>query len=265
MLEQAAHVLATADPAAKCAIAERDLTGIAIKAAASDLAAPELPARPDRPELWSPSKMPKRRLGSESGRFTLLHAIAHIEYNAINLAFDMALRFHREIANLGLDAQSFVEDWVCVGQDEARHFQMVNVRLQELGGVYGDLPAHNGLWDAAKETEDSVAARLVVAPLVLEARGLDVTPGMIEKLISVGDPQSASILQTIYTEEIGHVETGAKWFEKVCTATGEDQEKFFKSILKQRFRGILKPPFNDEARAKAGLPKQFYAAESNPG
>ena len=206
---------------------------------------------------------PKRRLGSETGRFALLHAIAHIEFNAIDLAFDMALRFHDEITELGLDADTFINDWSGVGEDEARHFQMVNARLNELGGVYGDLPAHDGLWDAAKGTQDSVTARLVVAPLVLEARGLDVTPGMIKKLNSVGDHQSAKILETIYNEEIGHVETGARWFERVCNATGRDQEETFKSISKQRFRGILKPPFNDHARSKANLPRQFYAGDIN--
>lgn len=263
-LSIAARVLSLSDPTEKCATALGNTAYWPKLGPDGVFKPPAMPAKPDRPELKPPTEVPKRRLGNEAGRFALLHAIAHIEYNAINLAFDMALRFADEIDQLGLNADDFVNDWSKVGQDEARHFEMVNVRLSELGGAYGDLPAHDGLWDAAKSTEDTVTARLAVAPLVLEARGLDVTPGMIKKLTSVGDIPSAEVLGVIYREEIGHVEVGTKWFNRVCQAMGQDVEETFKVIVKQRFRGILKPPFNVEARTEAGLPQQFYSDDIVP-
>ncbi len=152
------------------------------------------------------------RLGSVQGRAALLHAVAHIEFNAINLAFDMAVRFAREADQLSLELREFVGDWIRVGGDEARHFGLIAARLKELGFRYGDFPAHDGLWEAAENTADNFLARLAVAPLILEARGLDVTPGMIRRLEGAGDNSSASILKVIYTDEIGHVACGERWF-----------------------------------------------------
>ena len=219
---------------------------------------PDRPARPEKPELAPPGEMPRRRFGSERGRATLLHAIAHIEFNAIDLAFDMAVRFAGEIHAMGLDASRFVTDWFAIGAEEALHFQMIARRLRELGYQYGDFPAHDGLWEAAQDTAGSVAARLVVAPMILEARGLDVTPMMRERLLKVGDEASAAILQKIFEDEIGHVAAGNRWFSAVCKVNGEDPGAKFTHLRQRHFNGQLKPPFNDDARSRAGLEKSYY-------
>ncbi len=219
---------------------------------------PDQPARPEKPDLVPPGRVARRRLGSPQGRAALLHAIAHIEFNAIDLAFDMAIRFVKEIAPLGLDDQAFVADWFGVGGDEARHFGMIEKRLVDFGTVYGDLPAHNGLWEAAEKTSNHLLARLVVAPLILEARGLDVTPGMITRLRGAGDHTSADLLEVIYREEIGHVACGKRWFHAVCKAQGKDPVLTFQSLRDEYFEGGLKPPFNHEARQQAGLLREYY-------
>ena len=219
---------------------------------------PDRPARPKFPVLVSPIDVPKRKLGSPEGRGALLHAIAHIEFNAIDLAFDMAARFAGEIENLGLDGGQFLADWIGVGGEEALHFSMVENRLRELGTSYGEHPAHDGLWEAALETSDMVLARLAIAPMVLEARGLDVTPGMIAKLQAQGDSQSAAVLERIYTDEIGHVQTGTKWFRQVCKAKNCEPIQQFQALVSERFKGQLKEPFNHGARAEAGIELAFY-------
>ena len=208
--------------------------------------------------LSPPAAVPRRRLGSEKGRITLLHAIAHIEFNAIDLAFDMAARFASAIHDYGLDAGEFVADWFGVGGDEARHFQMVNDRLADLGATYGDFPAHDGLWEAAEKTAEDVSARLAIAPLILEARGLDVTPAMIDKLRQVGDDESANVLHVIYNDEIGHVACGKRWFDRLCFILDLKPAQFFHENRQKYFNGELKAPFNHEARAKAGLDRSFY-------
>ena len=222
----------------------------------SDTRPPDRPSRPAKPELLPPGQMPRRRLGSVHGRQALLHAIAHIELNAIDLAFDMLARFNGDIPVR--DRHEFVSDWISVGDDEARHFMMIQNRLLEMESHYGALPAHDGLWEAAEATSDDVLARLAIAPLVLEARGLDVTPGMIRNLTSVADPASASLLQTIYDEEIGHVAIGAKWLKKLATAKGKDPAECFRQYVSERFTGTLKEPFNHDARELAGLERHFY-------
>ena len=232
------------------------------------VAVPDRPARPETPALVPPGKVKRRRLTSPAGRFALLHAVAHIEFNAIDLAFDLIARFGADPRIADMARAAFITDWIGVGDDEARHFMMVRERLGELGGDYGDLPAHDGLWSAAEATADDLAARLAIAPMVLEARGLDVTPGMIERLRGAGDPASAAPLETIYAEEIGHVACGRRWFEHVCAREGEDPQVRFQTLVSERFKGGLKPPFNAEARERAGLPEDFYAplvAESARG
>ncbi len=219
---------------------------------------PKAPARPDRPALVAPGKVPRRRLGSAEGRVALLHAIAHIEFNAIDLAIDMAVRFWPAIASLGLDARAFRQDWIGIAAEEAIHFGLVEDRLQSLGAHYGDCPAHNGLWEAAADTAGDVLARLAIAPLVLEARGLDVTPLMITKLESVGDKTSADMLRRIYRDEIGHVATGNYWFRTVCTARGETPTTAFRRLVERHFPAGLKSPFNHPAREQAGLELAFY-------
>lgn len=221
-------------------------------------AIPTIPGRPDAPELVPPSEVPRRRLGSEAGRAALLHAVAHIEFNAIDLAADMIARFghHPDIEDV--DRAAFIGDWISVCHDEARHFGLLTARLSEIGMTYGDLPAHNGLWEAAISTKDNFAARLAIAPMVLEARGLDVTPSMIEKLERFEDFTSANILKIIYNDEIGHVATGARWFQKLAKSKNNDPESYFHQLVSSYFAGQLKPPFNVQARTLAGLKRGYY-------
>jgi uncharacterized ferritin-like protein (DUF455 family) len=217
-------------------------------------APPERPARPARPELRPPADMPKRRRGgSAAGRTALLHAIAHIELNAIDLAWDLVIRFPDE----GLP-RDFLDDWVGVGDDEGRHFLALSARLADLGAAYGALPAHDGLWQAAAGTQADLAARLAVVPLVLEARGLDVTPPMIESLRRAGDDPSADILQVILEDEIRHVAAGRRWFEHVCAARGVEPVGTWQDLVRRHFRGSLKRPFNTGARDRAGFAAAFY-------
>ena len=219
--------------------------------AAGFAAPPDRPGRPDRPELRPPRDMPKRGMG-EAGRVALLHALAHIELNAVDLAADIVCRFADD--NL---PREFRDDWISVLDDEARHFLMLDDRLVELGARYGDLPAHDGLWQAAMNTADDLAARLAVVPLVLEARGLDVVPSMIDRLQGAGDPDSAAILKTIYRDEIRHVAIGRKWFEVCCARRGAEPVEIWRGLVRTRFDGVLKGPFNEQARAAAGFGAYF--------
>jgi uncharacterized ferritin-like protein (DUF455 family) len=222
--------------------------------------APDRPARPDRPELLPPRKMPRRRRAEgERGRIALLHALAHIELNAIDLACDMIVRF----ADQAPDTR-FFDDWVKVAGEEALHFTLLADRLADFAATYGDLPAHDGLWQAAEVTADDVLARLAVVPMVLEARGLDVTPGMIADLERVGDRASAAVVERIYTDEIGHVAIGNKWFTIFCALRGRDPAVAWPELVRARYRGFLKPPFNDEARQAAGLSADLYRSLTAP-
>lgn len=260
--DAALSVLLTADPAAKAARA-REVAALWRDGALPhdpqwQDTLPDRPARPERPQLVAPGRVPRRRLNSEAGRAALLHAVAHIEFNAIDLAFDMAVRFGGALELDGPARNAFLTDWIGVGDDEARHFVMISDRLAEMGCAYGDLDAHDGLWSTAIATSDDIAARLAIAPLVLEARGLDVTPGMIERLGSAGDDASARILTTIYNEEIGHVAAGRRWLDHVCGQRGQDARSEFHRLVRERFPGGLKLPVNALARAEAGLEPDFY-------
>ncbi len=205
-----------------------------------------VPGRPDRPELVPPQQVPRRRLGSDAGRAALVHAIAHIEFNAINLALDAAWRFRDR-------PPAFTTDWLSVAADEARHFQLLATRLDELGHRYGDFPAHDGLWDMAMKTADSCLERMALVPRVLEARGLDVTPGMIERLRQAGDQRTIAALEVILEEEVRHVEIGTRWFHACCLEAGVDPDETFLHLLETRFDGRLKGPFNVPARTEAGF------------
>lgn len=216
------------------------------------------PARPEVPLLVPPKHVKRRRLGSPAGRAALLHAIAHIEFNAIDLAADMIARFGHHPTIADTDRAAFINDWISVCHDEARHFGLLQTRLGELDVSYGDLPAHNGLWEAAVKTKNSFEARLAIAPMVLEARGLDVTPSMIEKLTDIGDTESANILKIIYNDEIGHVAIGARWFQKIARNKSKDPESWFHYLVREYYKGQLKPPFNVQARTLAGLKEGFY-------
>ena len=220
---------------------------------AFDVDMPDEPGRPASPELLPPSRMPKRgRGGSERARIALWHSLAHIEFVAIDLALDMAGRFGAEMG------RSFVSDFLTVAADEAMHFALIERHLATMGAHYGVLPAHGGLWDAARKTAHDVAARLAVVPMVLEARGLDVTPGMIEIFRKAADPQATAALEIIYAEEVGHVAYGSKWFHFLCGRHEMDPKETFHALVRRYFHGTLKPPFNEEKRAEAGLPPDFY-------
>ncbi len=214
---------------------------------------PVRPGRPERPALLAPRDMPRRSAGGEKGRFALLHSLAHIELNAVDMTWDLIGRF----AHVPMP-DKFFEDWVRVGREEAEHFAMVRRRLAQLGGDYGDLPAHDGLWQAAQATGHDLLSRLAVVPLVLEARGLDVSPAMLENLREAGDPASAEVLDVIYRDEKRHVAAGMRWFRFMCQREGLAPEPTFHALVRQCFRGPVKPPFNDRARAEAGLTPGFY-------
>jgi len=219
-----------------------------------DVAMPDAPGRPERPELLAPGRMPKRRRGgSDRGRAALWHALAHIEFVAIDLALDMAGRFGAEMG------EGFVSDFLSVAADEAMHFALIERHLQAMGSHYGALPAHGGLWEAARDTAHDVAARLAVVPMVLEARGLDVTPATLDRVRAAGDSRGAKILSRILDDEIVHVRFGSTHFTAVASARGESPESLWKILVSSHFRGAVKPPFNDSARLKAGLPRSFYA------
>lgn len=218
-------------------------------------AMPDRPARPARPELLPPSAMPKRgRAGSPRTRFAMLHALAHIELNAIDLAVDMAGRWGPHMP------PAFTTDWLKVADDEARHFTMLSGLLAEAGGSYGDLPAHDGLWEAAEATHHHLEARLVIVPQVLEARGLDVTPALIARFHAAGDIAAASVLEVILADEVTHVEAGNRWFRSLCAESAKEPAARFRELVQRHFRGPVKPPFNDSARSRAGLTTDWYAA-----
>lgn len=216
---------------------------------------PDRPTRPAEPELLPPNRMPKRgKGGSERARIALWHAIAHIEFSAIDLALDAAGRFG---AAMG---RAFVDDWLKVAADEAMHFALIDRHLHRLGSRYGALPAHDGLWDAAYETRQDVLARMAVVPMVLEARGLDVTPAMLERVRASGDEVGGRILQRILDDEIVHVRTGTNHFTAGCHTARLDPVEHWKRLVKRHFRGAVKPPFNDSARRSAGLSREYYGA-----
>lgn len=254
--EAACAVLNAATPAEKVALSQRFATAwrdgtIETIGAAQP---PKRPARPAKPELKHPHDMPRRRgAGSLANRIALLHAVAHIELNAIDLAWDLIARF--PAADL---PRAFYDDWVAVAEQEATHHALVAARLAALGAAYGNLPAHDGLWQAAQATAHDLLARLAIVPLVLEARGLDVTPGMIEKLRRQDDEASVAALELIYREEIGHVATGERWFRWECERRGADPVATYRALVRRHHAGGLKPPFNRAARDRAGFAAAFY-------
>lgn len=242
----------------------------------SDLA--ERPARPERPVLLPANEMPKRRkAGSDKSKVALLHAIAHIELNAIDLAWDIIARFsHFSSQNADgstcvnlVDARDnhasefalpkeFYDDWAKVADDEAKHFLMLCDRMADFGATYGDLPAHDGLWEASVRTAQDFPARLAIVPMVLEARGLDVTPQMIGMMEAQDDQKTADMLRIIHDDEITHVRAGTAWFEAWCAHYGKDVEEYWQHLVKTYFDGTLKRPFNHPSREEAGMIRDWY-------
>lgn len=252
----ARSVLLTADARAKAeagrAAASAWRAGEFAMPAAIDL--PDRPARPEDPPLLPPRGVKKRKITeAPAGRIALLHALAHIELNAVDLSWDVVARF----PDAGFP-RDYVDDWVRVADEESKHFLLLADRLEALGSFYGALPAHDGLWQAAAETMDDPLARHAVVPLVLEARGLDVTPAMIARLRAVGDDASADILQVIHDDEIGHVAVGKRWFDHLCIQRSLEPVSTWQAIVRARFRGGVKPPFNVPAREAAGFSAAFY-------
>ncbi len=249
--------LLTPEPRAKC-FAARDVARAwrgGRLAWDFDVAMPDQPAWPAAPELLPPGQMPKRgKGGSERARIALWHSLAHIEFVAIDLALDMAGRFGAQMG------EEFVDDFLAVAADEAMHFALLARKLEALGSHYGALPAHAGLWEAAHTTRHDVAARLAVVPMVLEARGLDVTPATLERVAASGDAGGAKILTRILDDEIRHVAAGTKHFLRCAETAQIKPESLWQDLVKRHFRGHVKPPFNDSARLAAGLSRGFYAA-----
>jgi uncharacterized ferritin-like protein (DUF455 family) len=202
--------------------------------------------RPDRPCLVHPRDLPRRGFGTQKGRTAMMHAVAHIEFNAINLALDAVHRFRHMPCE-------YYSDWLRVADEEARHFSMVRDYLRRNDYDYGDFDAHNGLWEMAEKTATDVLERMALVPRVLEARGLDVTPGIIEKLKQAEDSGAVAILEVIYTEEIGHVEIGTRWFRHVCVERELAPEPTFRRLLLKHFPNGLHGPFNLDARNQAGF------------
>lgn len=260
IFNEAARCLALQRPADKCAAVAGLFNAVSTGEFCWDWDSP-IPAvdsvgRPERPELIDPSQVPRRRLGSQAGRTALIHAIAHIEFNAINLALDAVCRF-RDMP------QEYYRDWLSVAADEARHFQLLQQRLRELDAEYGDHPAHNGLWEMAEKTTDSCLVRMALVPRVLEARGLDVTPAMMQRLQSVGDETTVAILQIILDEEVGHVAIGSRWFSWCCRKQGKEPDSTFLQLLESRYSGAVRGPFNRAARLIAGFsPHEMTALEN---
>lgn len=214
---------------------------------------PLRPARPDAPELRAPRDVPRRKPGSPAGRLALLHAVAHIELNAVDLHWDIIARFCDTEMPVG-----FYDDWVKAADEESKHFNLMCDCLEAAGSHYGALPAHAGMWRAAEDTVADLMGRLAVVPMVLEARGLDVTPGMIEIFRKAGADDAVAALEVIYAEEVAHVAYGSKWFHFLCGRYNEDPKDRFHDLVRKYFHGPLKPPFNEEKRAEAGIPPDFY-------
>ena len=256
LTEMAVEVLTTADGRRKTALSRAhaacwfDANG-SIPIGTAD--PPLFPARPEKPELLDPRDVPKRKPGSPEGRIALLHAVAHIELNAVDLHWDLIARFGHVAMPAG-----FYDDWVKAADEESKHFNLVCDCLEDMGSHYGALPAHAGMWRAAEETVDDLMGRLAVVPMVLEARGLDVTPGMIEIFKRAKATKAVDALEIIYGEEVGHVAYGSKWFHFLCGRDNLDPKPLFHDLVRRYFHGPLKPPFNDEKRAEAGLPPDFY-------
>ena len=250
---EARAALSETDPAEKCRRVDSLWRGIGEPGPSAPPAEePPTAGRPARPALVHPSQVSRRRLSSPEGRAALLHAVAHIEFNAINLALDAALRFRAMPA-------PFHRDWLSVARDEARHFRLLTDRLADLDTAYGDLPAHNGLWEMAEKTAHDPLVRMALVPRVLEARGLDVTPGMIERLRQAGDERSVDCLEIILEEEVRHVAIGSHWFRYLCAQRGLEPEATFRRLLGEYYADGLRGPFNREARKEAGFTESELA------
>ena len=239
--------LRAADPAAKVRAVHALATAAPPPDPARQLEAPaDIPGRPARPALVRPAELARRPAGTSEGRAALLHAIAHIEFNAINLALDAVWRFG------GLPAAYYL-DWLRVAAEEATHFSLLGERLAALGRTYGDFPAHDGLWEMAERTAGDVLARMALVPRTLEARGLDASPAIRAKLAAAGDSASAQVIDVILRDEIGHVAIGNRWFRFLCALRGVDIRQTYAELAAAHRAPRLHGPFNLPARRAAGF------------
>ncbi len=254
LFDCARQCLECPDPVEKCELTRQTVE--CLKSGALDLQCSDdpvaigAPGRPVKPRLVPPRQLPRRRLGSVEGRASLLHALAHIEFNAINLAWDAVYRFRAM-------PDEFYHDWAGVAFEEAYHFHLLCERLESLGHGYGDFDAHDGLWEMACRTAHDPMVRMALVPRVLEARGLDVTPGIMQRLKDAGDGTSVEILQIILRDEIGHVKIGTRWFRYLCHERKLEPQATFVQLLQEYMKGQVKKPFHYRAREQAG----FNAAE----
>ena len=206
----------------------------------------EIPGRPEKPKLVPPRELNRRKVTSKIGHAALIHSICHIEFNAINLAWDAVYRFQDM-------PDEYYDDWVNVAKEEAYHFELLSKHLESLGYSYGDFDAHNGLWESALDTAHDPMVRMALVPRVLEARGLDVTPGIVKKLEGIGDKNAVEILAIVHHDEIGHVEVGTRWFRYLCEKRNLNSEQVFKDLINEYMKGILRGPFDHDVRKKAGF------------
>ena len=259
LAQMAEAVLRTADGREKTALSHK--YAAEWRAARADGSHPEIgtanppmhPARPATPELLSPRDVPHRKLGTPEGRIAMMHAVAHIELNAVDLHWDILARFGDVNMPIG-----YYDDWVKAADEESKHFNLMCDCLEATGSHYGALPAHAGMWQAAEDTATDFMGRLAVVPMVLEARGLDVTPNMIRLFKQAKEVQAVDALEVIYADEVHHVAYGSKWFNFLCGRHELDPTQKFHALVRQYFHGQLKPPFNEEKRAEAGIPPDFY-------
>jgi len=242
--------LGIAEPAARCA-AVRGLAAFdgAVDTEIELAEPPGIPGRPARPQLVAPGSVAQRAVGTPEGRAALLHALAHIEFNAIGLALDHVWRF------AGLP-ETYYRDWARVAVEEAHHFSLLRDCLGQSGFDYGDFPAHDGLWDMARRTADDVLARMALVPRTLEARGLDASPAVRAKFIAIGDRESARVVDLILCDEIGHVAVGNRWFHYLCGQRGREPAETYRQVLRRCNAPRLRGPINVAARLQAGFTTQ---------
>jgi len=264
LVASAVEILRTASPAAKVSkthrLAQLWRGGSFQIGDGAAITVPDRPARPTHPVLLTPREMPKRGVGGVKVRRALLHALCHIELNAIDLAWDLIARFAAHLSQQFSDqtVAAFCDDWVGVADDEARHFTMLVDRLSLVQTNYGDLPAHDGLWSAAFDTRGDILARLAVVPLVLEARALDVTPATVERLRGQGLDDDADMLEAIYRDELVHVAAGIKWFNIIADDADRPRVETYRSLVQQYFKGRVRGPFNTSGRSQANFSAEYY-------
>jgi len=248
--QQALALLQIRDPATKAACTQAAVAAGLPTGAGQPLADPgHLPGRPERPALVPPSALQQRAVGTPRGHAALLHALAHIEHNAINIALDACWRFD------GLP-DAYYRDWMQVAREEALHFALLQAHLAQHGFAYGDFPAHDGLWEMVEATRSDVLARMALVPRTLEARGLDASPAVRKRLASIGDHAGAAIVDRILADEIGHVAIGNQWYRHLCALRGLDPVAAWAPLARAHGAPVLRGPFNLPAREAAGFGPQ---------